>query len=89
MSTDETVQCECGAITGELCAWSGPVSETVVLEYMPEHLISSHIAANNSGQYPYNGAERIRVERNCAMLASHIWIDGDMTGDLDPWVRIV
>jgi hypothetical protein len=33
---------------------------------MPYHLRSSHQAAGNSGSYPTNGAERVRVEQSCA-----------------------
>jgi hypothetical protein len=33
-----------------------------LIEYMPEHLRSSHRAAGNSGRYPHNGAERVYVE---------------------------
>jgi hypothetical protein len=62
----ETVQCECGEVIGERCQWSGPKSETVRVEYMPEHLRAQHEEARNSGVYPHNGAHRIRVERACA-----------------------
>ena len=60
------VQCQCGQITGERCAWHGPRSETVVVEYMPESLRASHEAAGNRGSYPANGAIRCRCERECA-----------------------
>ena len=61
-----TVHCECGEWSGEACAWSGPRSKTVVVEFMPAHLRGSHTAARNRGVYPANGASRIRVERSCA-----------------------
>ena len=61
-----TVQCECGAATGERCQWSGPAAETVVVEWMPEYLRESHAAAGNAGAYPANGSLRLRVERECA-----------------------
>lgn len=61
-----TVQCDCGRVTGTRCAWSGPPSETVLVEWMPDYLRASHEAAGNSGSYPHNGAERIRMERSCA-----------------------
>lgn len=64
--TETTVQCQCGQATGVGCAWSGPRSETVVVEWMPEHLRASHTAARNAGVYPANGAIRIRCERACA-----------------------
>lgn len=60
-----TVHCECGQITGTRCDWSGPKSETVVIEHMPMHLRASHTAAGNRGQYPSNGAIRIRVNAEC------------------------
>lgn len=53
---------------GERCNWSGPLSEMVVVEWMPEHLRASHTAARNSGSYPHNGAMRIAVEKSCADL---------------------
>jgi hypothetical protein len=33
-----------------------------LIEYMPVHLRSSHLAAGNSGTYPHNGAVRVLVE---------------------------
>lgn len=60
------VRCACGQWSGERCSWSGPRSETVIVEFMPEHLRSSHAAAGNRGSYPANGSRRIRVERSCA-----------------------
>lgn len=71
MDQTATVRCECGQATGERCAWEGPVSETVVIEWMPPHLRASHEAAGNSGSYPHNGAMRLRVEREtCAPMLS-------------------
>lgn len=61
-----TVRCECGAVTGHRCAWVGPASETVVVEWMPEHLRAGHTAANNRGRYPHNGARRLTVHIDCA-----------------------
>lgn len=54
--SEKIVRCECGQIAGERCAWEGPVGETVLVEWMPEYLRASHIAAGNSGRYPHNGA---------------------------------
>lgn len=65
---DSEVTCGCGEWMGEQCSWTGPVSETVLVEYMPDHLRVSHGAAGNSGEYPANGAVRVRVERECAEL---------------------
>jgi len=62
----DTVRCECGEATGERCAWSGPITETVVVEWMPEYLRESHRAAGNSGTHPANGSLQLRVERSCA-----------------------
>lgn len=82
-------RCNCGALTGERCNWFGPLDETVIVEYMPEHLRASHTAAGNSGVYPHNGAQRIRVEASCADSITHIWRDGEQTNELDPWVQEV
>jgi hypothetical protein len=60
------MRCECGEATGEQCEWTGPLSETVAIEWMPEFLRDAHQAAGNSGVYPHNGALRLRVERSCA-----------------------
>lgn len=72
--TGAAVRCECGEATGERCAWSGPVSETVTVEWMPEHLRASHTAARNRGAYPSNGARRLTVHVDCADL---LCSDGD------------
>lgn len=79
-----TVQCRCGAWTGEPCRWSGPTSEMVTVEYMPEHLRSQHQAAGNSGSYPYNGAMRVTVSATCA---DRLLNGGD--GSDDGWAWIV
>lgn len=46
-------RCECGEWTGERCAWTGPRTQTVVVEYMPEWLRASHETAGGSGAYPH------------------------------------
>lgn len=66
ITNEQTVQCQCGEWSGERCEWEGPRSETVEVEYMPEHLRASHVAAGNRGSHPGNGSIRIRVERSCA-----------------------
>lgn len=76
----EPVHCECGRTLGVRCQWTGPRSETVVVEWMPESLRASHVAAGNRGVYPHNGAERLRVEASCA--------DRIVTADGD-WSSIV
>lgn len=63
-------QCACGEATGEACNWSGPRADTVVIEWMPEHLRASHEAAGNRGVYPHNGALRLRVHPDCAEMLS-------------------
>jgi hypothetical protein len=60
------VKCECGEWSGERCAWEGPLSETVVVEWMPEDLRASHGRGGHHGVYPHNGAMRLRVEHSCA-----------------------
>lgn len=74
------VACECGEWSGERCEWSGPESETVVVEWMPEYLRASHRQAGNSGVYPHNGARLIRCERSCARR---------IVSDAPEWARIV
>lgn len=66
LAKEAMVHCECGEWSGESCEWTGPKSETVVVEAMPNHLRASHVAAGNSGAYPHNGSSRIRVEKSCA-----------------------
>lgn len=63
---EPAIACECGEWCGEPCEWTGPKSETVRVEWMPEHLRASHEAAGNRGSYPHNGASRIRVNVECA-----------------------
>lgn len=60
------VECQCGAITGERCEWTGPVDQTVLVEYMPEYLRASHVAAGNRGVWPHNGSERLHLSAECA-----------------------
>jgi hypothetical protein len=76
----KVVRCECGEWSGDACEWSGPREETVLVEFMPDEHRASHVTAGNRGRYPYNGALRIRVERECA--ARMIKYDGD-------WAEIV
>jgi hypothetical protein len=64
------IQCQCGEWTGEQCAWSGPASDMVVVEYMPKHLRASHQAAGNCGEWPHNGSIRVPCERGCADAAA-------------------
>lgn len=64
--TKHNLVCQCGEVYGAPCEWSGDVADTVLVEVMPEHLRASHEAAGNKGDYPQNGAIRLRVERSCA-----------------------
>lgn len=82
------VHCECGEFDGGSCEWWGPPRETVVVEYMPPEHRASHEAAGNAGVYPHNGAVRIRCERSCADRLAHVWVDGEETADLDPYVSV-
>jgi hypothetical protein len=66
-------RCECGAITGMQCEWSGALAETVILEWMPEWLRAGHIEAGNRGSYPRNGAQHLRVSRSCAEALAGEW----------------
>ncbi len=61
------IRCGCGEVLGGRgCGWTGPETETVILEFVPRSLRSSHETAGNSGAYPHNGAERVVAERGCA-----------------------
>ncbi len=58
-SDSEEVHCQCGRVTGDLCSWSGPLRETVVIEWVPGQ-------ARASGFADWRRAERIRVRWACA-----------------------
>lgn len=60
--------CESGTATGEPCTWTGKACDLVIVEWMPEHLRASHEAAGNWGEYPYNGAQRLRCCPACAEM---------------------
>lgn len=62
---EDNTHCECGQALGLCCDWTGPKSEMVCVEYIPEYLRESHTAAGNCGTYPGNGAIRIMCERSC------------------------
>jgi hypothetical protein len=49
------------------------MSETVLVEHMPESLRASHEAAGNRGVYPHNGALRLRVSQGCADDVADDW----------------
>ncbi len=77
-TTATTYRCGCGTWLGEACEWVGPLSQMVVIEYMPPYLRESHRAAGNPGIWPHNGSIRVAVERSCAnmLLAGepdHYW----------------
>lgn len=71
MTTNETRPCECGRITGVPCEGRAEVT----IEWMPPWLRSSHGAAGNCGSYPHNGAQRLRVSRECAELLADEWTE--------------
>ena len=56
--------CECGIATGERCSWSGPRSETVLVDYVPPYLRDTVRAAGTTR----GCSERIRVHHECAEL---------------------
>lgn len=66
MKKRHRVHCQCGEITGVRCEWTGAASKTVTVHWMPVHLRASHIAAGNSGVYPWNGAEELELNTECA-----------------------
>ena len=69
LMSERVLRCGCEVWTGERCAWSGPASEMVMVEWMPHYFRESHKAAGNRGQYPANGALRIAAEQTCADIA--------------------
>jgi len=76
----DEAHCECGAWSGEACTWAGPRSDTVLIDYMPDHLRASHEAAGNRGRYPCNGSSRLRVSLACA--AWMVGADGDWVDEV-------
>jgi hypothetical protein len=72
------IPCECGEILGGCCDGEGLRSQMAVVEWMPEHLRASHVAAGNVGYWPHNGSQRVHVLPGCVQ---HI--------DQDEWVRVI
>jgi hypothetical protein len=60
-------RCESGQATGDRCQWAGDAIELNTVEWMPECLRASHIAAGNYGAYPANGVVRLRCCVDCAI----------------------
>lgn len=79
------IRCHCGAITGERCEWTGPASETVRVEYMPEYLRDTAEAAGTWAGV----AATIRCERTCADRLAHVWRDGERTAEMAPWIEVM
>jgi hypothetical protein len=82
-------RCGCGEWAGEPCGWRGPLSEMVVVEWMPEHLRDSHAAARNSGCYPHNGAARVACHHECADLLIESEGDPESWPDGCCWAEVV
>jgi hypothetical protein len=74
VTIEETAVCECGAATGERCSGR----QEVRILWMPEHLRESHSAAGGARITLAEGAELLRVDREC--LARLEEFDGD-------WIR--
>lgn len=73
--------CECGQWSGNRC-YAAYTDSSVVVEFMPQWLRASHVAAGGGGRgvYPHNGARRINVTPACA----------EFMREADPeWVEIV
>lgn len=70
--------CECGEILGQECMHAGNAKAMAVVEWMPEFLRASHVAAGNSGYWPHNGSVRLRVMPQCLPYL-----------DQDEWTRVV
>lgn len=66
MTMTTKYRCDCGEITGVPCGWTGPLGRMALVEWMPLDLRDSHTAADNSGTYPANGADRVAVCADCA-----------------------
>ena len=60
--------CECGEIHGVRCAWAGPSSEAVTVEYVPEYMRAQSAAAGGAGEYPFGYSRRIRCAPECSTL---------------------
>lgn len=65
------IECECGKVTGEKCQWTGPIEETVIVEYMPDSLRDSHEAAGNRGIYPAKSCADLIVKTNDGWAQIH------------------
>lgn len=84
--SERHVPCQCGDITGEQCQWSGPISETVVVEYVPRDLRGTAEAA---GSWAGLSAQARVESGTCLDVVTHIYDDeGDMTDEPDPWVLV-
>ena len=79
--TTTTYRCGCGEWAGGQCGHTAPLSDLVVVEFMPDDEKSSHMAAGNSGCWPHNGAVRVAVTRKHAE-----WIVGEEGPE---WASIV
>lgn len=82
-------RCECGAATGLPCAATIDAGAATI-EWMPEHLRSSHAAAGARGSWPGNGALRLRVAAECAdaleVPANQGWLR--MLGSDGEWFEV-
>jgi len=65
----EAVYCECGAALGSRCEWAGHARDTVLIEWIPPNQRRlANVEVCGMGEYPSNGASRLRVEKTCAAL---------------------
>lgn len=63
---NEAIECECGAWSGERCAWTGPAADTVTVEWVPAYVRQLHVAGRSDGVWPRHGSTLLTVERSCA-----------------------
>ena len=82
-----TYRCQCGRATGVRCEWTGPREELWHLRWVPDALRGSACASGTytSGAY----ASSLYVTGDCADDLAHVWVDGEMTEEEDPYVRII
>lgn len=59
-----TIHCKCGRIIGERCLWTGPESETVLVEFIPDHM-RGEVALHPEQDWS-NAWSVARLERSCA-----------------------
>lgn len=73
------ISCQCGKWSGVRCAWRGPITQTVLVDYVIDADRAELEEARIHEVSARHGVVRIRVERSCV----------DSMIELDEWVAIV